>query len=133
MIEKLLSYFKPKNNISTDTNSSLNSLSIIMDNPDPLLKLIITNTTEEEAKRFANMLYELHQGHHIDTIIRILADMAQQDQTIRSFVGLVLVEWSKKYKSGAIPKNNIYPSSNTNIDNEPAIKPTHFFKFIRNE
>lgn len=131
MIKQIINYFtKNSRNIPEDIVEH-NSLDIIMDSPDPMLKIVVVDTSENEAKRFANMLYDLHQGDHINTIIRILADMAQNDTTIRSFVGLVLVEWSAKYKNNTIPRN--VQNYQANIDNEPAIKPTHFFKFMRNE
>lgn len=108
--------------------SDNNSLSFVLDKNDPYIKIIISDTSDSDILSFANMLYELHNGAYVHSIIKILMDMGKNDKNISVFTKGVVLEWSKLYKGNLLGNNLMNPT-----DDEPLVKPTHFYKVSKNE
>jgi hypothetical protein len=125
MIKNIFNLWNKK---TSKNQSDNNSLSFVLDKNDPYIKIIISDTSDSDILSFANMLYELHNGAYINSIIKILMDMGKNDKNILVFTKGVVLEWTKLYK-GNLLGNNLTNST----DDEPLVKPTHFYKVSTNE
>ena len=125
MIQKLLYLLGIKKQDVLVENNDDNSLSFIVSQTDPFIK--ITGTSDTDVVNFASMLYELHNGSYLNSVINLLLDMGKKDKNIALFTKKVLLEW------GNLHKSNLLASASTNDNNEPIVKPTHFYKLSKNE
>ena len=94
---------------------------ILDENDNPYVKITIADTSPEVAKKIAGIIWDINSGKYAESIIQILIEMAGQDIEINKFVKRLFSEWS-----------TIEYSRKSQSTSEPLIKPTDFFKALKN-
>lgn len=125
MLNKLFGkFFSKKQTVNPDSEDA-NTLILSVENLEPYLKIMISKTDNLSAKIFANMLFDLHKGYFISAITRTLLDIGKNSHNVNvdTFVQNVIVEWKHLCDKDSVSKT---------VD-EPQIKPTYFFQFLRND
>jgi hypothetical protein len=118
-------FFSKKNDNSIDVKN--NSINIDILDKHPYLKILVFNTSNDDAKILAEVIHDINSGLYLESIVTTLIEMSKKDQDIYKFVSNVFLELKKLHKTNDSMINS------TLEDNEPEVKPTHFHSMVRHE
>lgn len=130
--KKISGYFSQRE--SKSDGEDLNNRMVISLNPkrggEPFIKIIVGETSDDSAKQFAEMLFNVNSGLYYGSIVDLLISMSKEDDEINRFMKSAMVYWS----------HLIQESNDSNYDrldkikwsdDKPLIKPTEFNKYAK--
>lgn len=121
-IKQLFSPKKESDSTLAQTDNDKAQIKFILDETNnPYVKIVIADTSPETAIKIAGIIWDINSGKYAESIIQILIEMAGQDIEINKFVKRLFSEWS-----------TIEYSRKPQNVSEPFIKPTDFFKALKN-
>jgi hypothetical protein len=120
---------KTKNIQGSDIDDDLdktNAITILVGaNNEPHIHVAVTDLDDEKAIYFARLLFDLNGGKYSSSIVNILTQLSKEDDSIRSFVSKTMSHWSLYIELDK--EKHLF-----NLE-DPIIKPTNFFKGLRND
>ena len=120
MLSILLKYINPKNR--QENKETCNSIVFKIDQDQKIhLHIDAHNFSSKDADKFALLLFLLNEGYYIQTFLDLITDFAKHNPRQAEFVQQIISSWSNK-----ITENNTYANIETDIQEEPLIKPTQF-------
>jgi hypothetical protein len=96
ILKKIRSYFS-KEKITDESNRIILSLDEKLENP-PLIKIIITDTSDDHSKKFGEMLFNINSGFYHSSIFELLMNMSKEDKDIKHFIETSLIHWAALIK-----------------------------------
>jgi hypothetical protein len=119
--------FRKNNEPNKEQHEKINAITLVLgEDNEPFVHISVTNTENDKAIFFAKMLHELNSGKYLVSMINILKELADQDDTINAFINKVMINW-KQYQDIEKEQNRIQNH------HDPVVKPSDFFKSLKHE
>lgn len=96
IIDNIKTWFvKEKNNDIENADSEYNYIKFLIDKEtkEPYIKMSIKNLTEDDAKLYGELLFDINGGMYQSSIINILVDFSKEDEQIHKFVMNTIINW----------------------------------------
>lgn len=86
---------KEKHNDIENADSEYNYIKFLIDKDtkEPYIKMSIKNLTEEDAKLYGELLFDINGGLYQSSMINILVDFSKEDEQIHKFVMNTIINW----------------------------------------
>lgn len=121
-MKNFLSYFFKTNKIK-DSSIPNNAIEFLVDGNEPNIKISVIDLSDNSAKVFAKMIYDIVHGGYETDIINVLLELSLKDDDIQKFISKVLMHYSL-YKTTYVTQDNY----DENKSDDPIVKPTQFNK-----
>ena len=105
-----------------DKQENSNGLAVLLQNDEqqPYVYMFVDNLSDQDAIKFANMLFSLSNGLYAETLYQNLQNLAKEGAETASFVNKVITQ--------LLLINEYASKEQKTVTNEPVVKPTNFMK-----
>lgn len=132
LIENFKKWLEKQDNAKEISNSDSehNYIKFLIDRntKEPYIKMSIKNLTEEDAKLYGELLFDINAGLYQSSIINILVDFSKEDTEIHKFVISTINNW---HKLSSIENEKICNADKKPWLKKPQISPLDFNKHAK--
>jgi hypothetical protein len=120
IIQKIKNRFTRSNQKKDQNNYS--TIQFLLDKENnSYVKIIFYDISDNTAKSFAEMLYDIMNGNHADQLFSLLSKMGQENEDMKYFIGQIFRHLS------------FMESEKNKKLLDPQVKPTDFLRSIKHE